>query len=743
MIVRWTRRILALAFVLVLGAGSALAHKERPITSPPRPGDVPDLARECGRTLVVCKASSKPTKAQLDAIKAEIHSSSGAALELAKQKLALWKSNSKLFRKCRYEHIQAAVNDATDGTCIKVLPGVYREEPSRAAPTSGSGDLPNGAYSYEYHVAHPNDANLIAILGLHDITLEGTGVGPRDVVVDAGFVKDVPIRGDRADGIIVRNLWARDGNEHCIYIVETSGFVFDRTVGSFCRDYELFSFASDHGLWTDCEAEGGGDSGIYAGGQPDTSALGRFSGEIRNCKMHTNSLGFSGTQGNSIWMHDNDIYDNAVGISFDTENDHPDPPQRQSVIENNLIHDNNLDIYSATTPTPAGGPAYGFLRYPVGSGMWLVGGQDNVVRNNFIWNNQRFGVMVFGNPLEAPVLAEVHRNQVYGNIIGTAPDGTPAPNGTVDPAGATPFVEGSTDLFWGGSGNDNCWGPQDPRSGVVKYGPVGISAFQPCPFPNTGNGFAFPRLEVAELLLSCVLEPDPMNPGRFITADDFYPCPWGQQNFSPYQNIDEQECGNGTVDLGEQCDAGYGGGAAYETCDELGHGPGTLVCNDKCDFDTSGCAADTCGRFANATARLVRLNAPAGQHRVTVKLTRVEVAGATFDPVAEGLDLTIRNGGGVLYQGTIPPGSLDWNTPGAGVWVFKDLSLSNEGLATVQVRSTGAIAAKVRGASISGAAGSETVSITVRIGDDCWSGEETCTTSSSGATLKCKKTARP
>jgi len=421
--------VLVATAVLACLAGPAAAHKERPIESQPREGSVPDLTRKHRHTLVVCKASSRPSRDALVEIRGRLRSGSAAERQQAKTALATWKQNTKLFRRCRYEHIQAAVNDATDGTGIKVLPGVYREEPSRAQPSGGVPDLADGSYSYEYHVAHPNDANLIAILGKKGLTLEGTGSDPRDVIVDAGFVKDVPIRADRADGIIIRNLWARDGNEHCIYVVETAGYAFDRTVGSFCRDYELFSFASDLGLYTDCEAEGGGDSGVYTGGNPDTSALARFSVEIRRCKMHTNALGFSSTQGSSVWMHDNDVYDNAVGLSFNTQNDHPNPPERQSLIENNLIHDNNLDIYAADTPTPAGGPAYGFLRYPVGTAMWIVGGDDNVIRNNFIYGNQRFGVMLFGNPLEGPILAEVNRNQVYGNVIGVAPDGTPRPNG--------------------------------------------------------------------------------------------------------------------------------------------------------------------------------------------------------------------------------------------------------------------------------------------------------------------------
>ena len=235
------------AIGLVLATGAALAHSERPINSPPRPGSVPDGNRRSAHTLVVCKPSSKPTRAEHADIHLRLRTTTGAALALAQAQEVAWHRNNRLFKKCRFEHIQAAVNAALSDTAIEVMPGVYREEPSRAAPTTSCGDL-NCAYSYEYHVAHPNDANLVAILGKTNITLEGTGADPHDVLVDVGFAKDVGIRCDRCTGFIVRNLWERDANEHGIYVVESDGYVFDRTIGSFNDDYSLFSFASDHGL---------------------------------------------------------------------------------------------------------------------------------------------------------------------------------------------------------------------------------------------------------------------------------------------------------------------------------------------------------------------------------------------------------------------------------------------------------------------------------------------------------------
>ena len=35
---------------------------------------------------------------------------------------------------------------------------------------------------------------------------------------------------------------------------------------------------------------------------------------------------------------------------------------------------------------------------PVGTGMWIAGGNHNIVRNNHFWDNWRRGTMLFAVP---------------------------------------------------------------------------------------------------------------------------------------------------------------------------------------------------------------------------------------------------------------------------------------------------------------------------------------------------------
>src|SRR5690606_13632786 len=112
--------------------------------------------------------------------------------------------NQALFEQCLrsgFRHLQQAVDAASAGTTILVLPGLYQEEPSLAplsaecanldAPwvdSGGSGKDANDRHrasyqvlSYEQQVSCPHNQNLVAVLGKHDLQIEGTGEDPTDV----------------------------------------------------------------------------------------------------------------------------------------------------------------------------------------------------------------------------------------------------------------------------------------------------------------------------------------------------------------------------------------------------------------------------------------------------------------------------------------------------------------------------------------------------------------------------------
>jgi hypothetical protein len=434
--------------------------------------------------------------------------SAGAARRL----LAL---NTRLFARCRYRNIQPAVTASHNDDRVVIMPGLYTEPESRAKPTNDpacakyrindnrGGDIV-GAVSYSYQFHCPNDQNLIAVIGRGlgpgsdpqpppvdrhgipnrgpcircNLQMEGSGVSADDVVIDAGrvasgngpplgSVKDVGIRADRADGFVLRNLTVRHAKEHDIYVLESNGYLLDRFKVYWAGEYGVLTFVEDHGLIQNCDAAGSGDSGVYPGAGAKTNAgrdtrfypTARYSQEIRFCDSHHNLAGYSGTDGSATHVDHNNFYDNSLGFTTDvfTAPGHPGFPQQGDLIEYNNFYSNNFNPYAKDSDIAPSEPE------PVGTGLWIAGGNDNVVRYNHFYDNWRRGAMLFAVPDATvcgppPVGASIpvpgcdpakfstsYRNRFYGNVMGVAPDGRVEPNGT--------------DFWWDAypTNTGNCW----------------------------------------------------------------------------------------------------------------------------------------------------------------------------------------------------------------------------------------------------------------------------------------------
>jgi len=443
-----------------------------------------------------------------------------------KQGKRLIRINKKLKKKCKFSEIQPAITASHNNDRVVVMPGVYTEPTARAQPTDdprcdGLEEVNDrgqtGANSYRYIATCPNDQNLIAIIGREpggippqpplddrhgipdngacircNLQLEGSGVSADDVVVDAGNaaagngapanpVKDVGIRIDRADGFVLRNMTVRHAREHGIYPHEVDGYRLENFKVFYNEEYGVLSFTSDHGLITDCDAAGSGDAGIYPGSAPDTGEqvspddVQRYNTEIRNCDIHHNAAGYSGTTANAVWIHHNNFFDNALGFTTDvfTAAGHPGFPQDSDLIEHNNFYDNNFNPYEHQ---PAETEIVPTIPVPVGTALWIAGGNNNTLRNNRFWDNWRRGVMLFavpdafvcgdnevagGNQQAGCSEGEVNtsfRNRFHDNVMGQDPAGAPDPNG----------VDFWWDQFAGNTGN--CWydnvGPNGTRESL-------------------------------------------------------------------------------------------------------------------------------------------------------------------------------------------------------------------------------------------------------------------------------------
>jgi hypothetical protein len=330
----------------------------------------------------------------------------------------------------------------------------------------------------------------------------------------------VGIRADRTDGFVLRKMKFRHAAEHNIYVLESDGYRLEYFKTYYAGEYGVLTFVEDHGLMQHCDAAGHGDAALYPGASAETGeqtveGSQRYNQEVRFCDMHHSAGGWSGTSGNAVWVHHNDFYDNALGLTTDvfTASGHPGFPSDSLLIEHNNFFSNNFNPYvegSDVEPT---------VPFPVGTGMWIAGGNNMTVRNNRFWDNWRRGTMVFAVPdgfvcgpggggneqagCDPSKVSTSHRNRHHDNIMGIDPQGRRDPNGT--------------DFWWDHfSGNENnCWYSnigKDNNASSVTTDPPGPLMPSDC---STSRGMGLAPDNEGELLQCFV-----------AITNDTKDCPW-------------------------------------------------------------------------------------------------------------------------------------------------------------------------------------------------------------------------
>ena len=514
-------RLLLCALVVSLATPvAASAHPERPTAFPvvngvPPTTEVPTY-RSSGPSVVVCKPDS----------------ASRLKKEFKSDKRVL-KSRMKTLKRCKFADIQAAINQAKSGYRVLIMPGVYDEMPSRAVPfgtyhegpcandyalTEGfrqSQPPPVGPRSNDppvrpnrnFQVKCPNSRNLIAVIGdprpepddqhpltpqctqLCNLQIAGLGKDPKDVLIRGDRKKQDVLRIDRAYGIYLRNFTVEQAAFNDVDLVEVSGFRISKVVARYAQDYGVLSFTSVNGLYDHDTAYGNGDSGLYPGSTEKGCAIDpnvygtcsqltpgnvqggcqRYSIEIRDSESYGNTLGYSGTAGNSTYVHDNKFHDNATGLSTDSfAQGHPGMPQECVKWEHNDISNNNFNLFDQKNQAYCGSTPFPLrkrtdvcpqFQTAVGTGILIGGGNRNLIQNNNIHGNYRWGILLIGVPASirndndpAHQSDTSSGNRFLNNAMGEAPGGARDANGL--------------DFKWDSQGAGNCWQGNTSKSGA-------------------------------------------------------------------------------------------------------------------------------------------------------------------------------------------------------------------------------------------------------------------------------------
>jgi len=338
------------------------------------------------------------------------------------------------------------------------------------------------------------------------LTIEGTKKNRRKAILEGRGAKGElgaaqnGIEAIDVDGLVLRNMWARNYKANGFFVHASAssgqrcnGFTMDNLLASNNRSYGLFAKGCLGGKMTDSAAFRHGDSGFYIGETPCDRRNWTNHGAapqpcqrkpewtlLKDDRSYENVLGYSGTNSKYVKIVESAFYNNGAGIAPNTLDSEAFEPNGWNVIKGNDVFWNNYNYFLAgsafrTVSEGLGELAGTTVNYPTGVGIVLYGGDHNVVRDNNVFGNYKWGVASFSGPGEGFVAnvgddAKNINNRIIDNAMG---------RGGADPNGEFDFLNDAT-------GGGNCWaGNSAGASFAPGSGKVSLGAIYPvCPQPT-------------------------------------------------------------------------------------------------------------------------------------------------------------------------------------------------------------------------------------------------------------------
>ena len=321
---------------------------------------------------------------------------------------------------------EEAAEDSDDPQTIMVQPGESIQAAVDRARPGDTVEIPYGVYHERVAV------------DMSDITLRGVAneAGEWPVLDGQELLSEAVIAS--GNNFTVGNLHVRNYTDNGVLVEGSQGVHFHDIVAENVGTYGVYPVRSSDVVIERVTVSGVDDAGIYAGQSEnvivrDSTAFGNVIGiELEN------------TLGGEVY--NNHLYGNSNGILIVLLPQLTSKISSGAKVYNNVVEDNNIANFA-----PEGATA---RIVPPGSGILLIGADDNEVYGNTIRNNKTAGLAIFSltgtgafneNELDVGPLAEnnyAHDNQYENN--GYDPDPVVAELGI--PAG---------DILWDTTGANN------------------------------------------------------------------------------------------------------------------------------------------------------------------------------------------------------------------------------------------------------------------------------------------------
>ena len=262
------------------------------------------------------------------------------------------------------DSIQAAVDAASPGDTIKVMPGDYI-------------GVPAGSVTAAVHITKPLKLLAKSVLkkGVKVRILPGPGQN-QGILVEPANEGDPDI-----DGLIIKGFTVEGFNNNGIWLRHVKNFKIqgNETINNM-----------ENGIWPTLSANGQVKKNVSYGSR-DSAMWVEASTNVRVFKneLYDSPTGMEVTVSKDISIKKNDIHHNVVGVGLYHPSAAGLPPlggDGDWVVSNNYIHDNN-----AVNLAPPGSMSAGI---PTGGGVLVLGVDRVTVEKNRVENNGFFGIGV-------------------------------------------------------------------------------------------------------------------------------------------------------------------------------------------------------------------------------------------------------------------------------------------------------------------------------------------------------------